>query len=190
MCIMFLLCGLINIDYSVSMLLGAEFLTNGKTYDIENRSFIFRISIAVFAVILKVMTRRYRISAKELAKQIDYGVISPSDFTIEVRKIPKMKSEEELLQLFSTSYPKRNTPVLKVVKAYKVDEIIELQSKKAELVSNECKAVNEQNKTMIAEIDKEIEKLKESHKHDINNFTGIAHITFQWEKGINISILT
>ena len=149
---------------------------------------------ATIVLIFFIMKFRHFHEITEL--ELDRSLLSPSDFTFMVEKIPLFEKEEDIKKFFEEYTEAYKVNIKKIIKAYQIGEYVGLQRQKENLEKNleKCLQDHEHNnerkiETLNQQISNMQEKIKDVEKGFENmesKFTGVAFITVNTEKGLKI----
>lgn len=145
--------------------------------------------------ILMIVIIKFRHYHDMTDKKIDTNMISASDFTFMVEKIPLFEKEEEIGRFFEEYSKLYSVKIIKINKAYNIGNYVILKKEKDELLKKqaaESKNLEAYNilKNEIEITQEKINKIEKDFENIENKFTGVAFITVQSEKGLIFFLLT
>ena len=160
----------------------------------ETMSLLTYLSLGVIMIVLVY----FRKSQKALDAEIDESLLTPADYTVCVKNIPRgldVKYRDEITSIFE-NYAVQDSqhPIIvkKVVLVYDIDEIIEKEEQLDKLVEKKKEAIIkakmdymspevEKVDHMIEEVEHKIHHIEKECMETNKNFCGIAFVSFETE---------
>ena len=131
-------------------------------------------------------------------RELDHSLLSPSDFTFMVEKVPLFEKEEDIKKFFEEYSQAYKVNIKKINKAYHIGDYVVLKRKKEEIMKKiEHLSKNEkENKRQLKifrnqkeNLHNEIEIIEKGFENMETKFTGVVFITLDNEQGY-FNILT
>lgn len=153
----------------------------------------FVILNIVATVVLTVFTWNFRRYHELTEDELDRSLLSPSDFTFMVEKIPLFEKESDIKSFFEHYSQAFKINVLKINKAYQIGDYVYLKRKKEELSKKQAEVISKSDNKKILQIEelqRKIEIMEKEFEEIENKFTGVAFVTVATEKGFFIFLLS
>lgn len=148
---------------------------------------VFVILNIVVTVILTVFTWYFRRYHELTEDELDRSLLSPSDFTFMVEKIPLFEKEDDIKRFFENYSEAIKINVRTINKAYQIGDYVYFRRKKEELSRKQAEILSDSDNKKIGQIEelqRKIEIMEKDFEDIENKFTGVAFITVATEKGI------
>ena len=162
---------------------------NNSFGDIDNAFTSLNLAATVILVILITKFRDFH---EKTENELDRSLLSASDFTFMVEKIPLFEKEEDIKSFFEGYSKAYKINIKKINKAYHIGDYVFFKRKKEEflkqqerLMENEEKNAKklEVAKVQTKNMQEKIDSLEKDFENMESKFTGVAFITVDTEQG-------
>lgn len=175
-----------NNEFCVENIITIYSYFNNSESEYDLALVILNLINTIFLYTLVCFLRKYHLLTE---KKLDEKLLSPSDFSVIIEKIPKIETEENIKNFFEKYHLSYNVNIIRVNKAYYLGDLIKLEREKNSLLNKKSKIKHDnsllkQLEFRLINLDRKIEDFQRNYYSNLEeNFTGTAILTFNKQYG-------